>query len=244
MMLAPYADGSPDLGVPDMDPAAHRAFVLHADALGMQVSTHAIGDRGVRCTLDAYEAAATAHGSAGRRHRVEHVEVLHPDDLHRFVRLGVTASMQPLHCAPTVDPYLTPYTDLLGPERLPGAFMWRSLLETGASLAFGSDWPIVTPDVFHGLHVAVTRTNVAGEPLGGYEPQQCVTLAQALDAYTRTAAYAEFQEHDKGLLRAGLLADVTVLSRDLFRHGPQAILGTEVLLTIVGGRIIYRNQAV
>ncbi|HWE62799.1 MAG TPA: amidohydrolase [Chloroflexota bacterium] len=241
MLLDPYGDGSGDLGVPDMDPALHRAFTLQADALGLQVATHAIGDRGVRCTLDAYEAAATANGP-GRRHRVEHIELLHAGDLPRFARLGVIASMQPLHCAPTIDPYLTPYTELIGSQRLPASFLWRSLLESGALLAFGSDWPIVTPDVRQGLHVAVTRTNVAGEPPGGYEPQQCVTLAQALDAYTRGAAYAEHQEHEKGVLRAGMLADVTVFSRDLFAHGQEGILGAKIVLTMVGGRVVYRDD--
>lgn len=242
MMLDPYADGSGDLGVPDMDPAAHRAFVVRADALGLQVATHAIGDRAVRATLDAYEAAGAANGTARRhRHRVEHIEVLHPDDLPRFAQVGAVASMQPLHCAPTIDPYLTPYSDLLGDARLPYAFMWRSLLEHGARLAFGSDWPIVTPDVLQGLHVAVTRANVASEPAGGYEPQQCVTLAQALDAYTRGAAYAEFAEHEKGMLRAGMLADVAVLSCDPFRRDGPSILETRVALTIAGGRIVYRN---
>jgi predicted amidohydrolase YtcJ len=242
MLVAPYSDGSGDVGVPDMDPAAHQAFVARADALGLQVATHAIGDRGVRATLDAYAAVAT-HGGA-RRHRVEHIEVLHPDDVGRFAALGVIASMQPLHCAPTIDPYLTPYSELLGAARLPQAFMWRSLLESGARLAFGSDWPIVSPAVLQGLHVAVTRTNPAGEPAGGYEPQQCVTLAQALDAYSRGAAYAEFAEHEKGMLRPGLLADVTVLSHDPFRDTGLSLLGTKVALTILAGRIVYREEGI
>jgi predicted amidohydrolase YtcJ len=242
MMLAPYSDGSGETGVPDMDPGAHRAFVARADALGLQVATHAIGDRGVRATLDAYAAAAAANGTEGRRHRVEHIEVLHPDDLPRFARAGAIASMQPLHCAPTIDPYQTPYTELIGGDRLPRAFMWRSLLECGARLSFGSDWPIVSPDVMQGLHVAVTRTNVAGVPPGGYEPQQTVTPAQALDAYTRGAAYVEFAEREKGMLRPGMLADVTVLSRDLFSGGSGSILDTRVVLTIVGGHIVYGDQ--
>ena len=241
LMLAPYSDGSGEIGVPDIDPEIHRRFTLHADALGMQVATHAIGDRAVRLTIDHYQAAAEINGTVGRRHRVEHIEVLDAADLPRFARWGITASMQPLHCAPTIDPSQTPYTTLLGPERLPGAFPWRSILETGALLAFGSDWPIVTPDPLKGLHVALTRTNVQGLPPEGYGPQQCVTLAQALDAYTRVAAHAEFQEDQKGVLRAGMLADVTVLSRDLFTAGTGAILGTTALLTVVGGRIVYRS---
>jgi len=245
MMLEPYADGSGDLGEPDIDLDVYARIVLHADALGMQVVTHAIGDRGVRRTLDAYEAAAKANNTARRyRHRVEHIEVLHPDDLLRFSHLGVVASMQPLHCAPTSDPTSSPYTELLGPARVPFAFMWRSILETGAVLSYGSDWPVVTPDVFQGLHVAVTRTHVAGLPPEGYGAQQRITMAQALDAYTRGAAYAEFQERNKGMIRPGMLADLTVFSRDLMSVPSHAILGTEVLLTIVGGRIVHRHPSV
>jgi predicted amidohydrolase YtcJ len=245
MMLAPYADGSGDLGVPDMDPAIYRELVLASDRLGMQIATHAIGDRGVRTALDAYEGAMEANGTRGRhRHRVEHIEVLHWDDLARFARSGITASMQPLHCAPTIDPDQTPYSALLGPERLPNAFAWRSLLESGAHLSFGSDWPIVTPDAMQGLHVALTRTSTGGLPRGGYQPQQCLTLAQALDAYTCGAAYAEFQEDEKGRLQPGMLADVAVLSRDPFSAGTESILGTEVWLTVVGGRAVYRHPTV
>ena len=244
MMLSPYSDGSGEIGVPDMPVEAHRAFAIEADRLGMGVSTHAIGDRAVRCTLDSYQAAVEENNSPRRhRHRVEHIEVLHRDDLRRFAALGVSASMQPLHCAPTIDPNETVYTELLGPERVPGAFVWRSLLESGAQLAFGSDWPVVTPDVFQGLHVAVTRTNIEGLPREGYQPQQRLTLAQALDAYTRGAAHAESQEREKGQLRAGMLADVTILSRDLFALPADAILGTEVLATIVGGRIVHRGTS-
>lgn len=172
-------------------------------------------DRGVRLCLDAYEAAQRANGGRrDRRHRIEHIEVIHPDDIARFGRLGVTASMQPLHAAPTGDPRYTPWTQNVGPGREPYAFVWRSLLEAGAPLAFGSDWPVVTPDVRIGLHTALTRTSMANVPEGGWQPQQCVTAAQALDAYTRGGAYAEAQDHLKGTLRAGMLADITVFARD------------------------------
>jgi predicted amidohydrolase YtcJ len=208
----------------------------------MQVVTHAIGDRGVRETLDAYEAAARANGTSGLRHRVEHIEVSHPDDIPRFARLGVIASMQPLHCAPTTDPNHTPYTALVGPERLPYAFVWRNLLESGATLAFGSDWPVVTPDVFHGLHVALTRTNVAGEPAEGYQPQQRITLAQALDAYTRGAAYAEFQEQRKGTLRPGMLADLAVLSNDPFKMNPADLHAVRSDMTMIEGEVVWERK--
>jgi predicted amidohydrolase YtcJ len=241
LMQQPYAGGD-DAGVPDMDPEVYRDVVLAADWLGLDVATHAIGDRGVRLALDAYEAAQDANRARpGRRHRVEHVEVIHPADIARFGQLGVTASMQPLHAVPTGDPRATPFTLLLGPAREPFSFTWRSLLETGALLAFGSDWPIVSPDVRLGLYTALARQSTAGEPAGGWQPQQSITLAQALDAYTRGAAYAERQEHHKGMLRPGMLADVAVFAQDLFALTPAEIRHVPVALTVVDGRIVHRS---
>jgi predicted amidohydrolase YtcJ len=245
MLFAPYADGSGETGVPNWDPEIYAAIVCEADRLGMQVTTHAIGDRAVHTTLNAYEEAARQNGGdRDLRHRVEHIEVSRPDDMPRFVALKVTASMQPLHAVPTTDPEHTAFTRLVGPERLPYAFRWRSLLETGARVSFGSDWPIVTPDPFKGLHAAVTRTSAVGLPRGGYQPQECVTLAQALDAYTIGAARAEKQEQIKGQLRPGMLADITVFSQDLFAQGTAAILDTKVVLTVLDGRIVYRTEQV
>jgi len=242
LMLEPYADGSGQTGVPDMDPTAYREIVVAADALGMDVATHAIGDRGVRLALDAYEAARHANGGRrGRRGRVEHIEVVHPDDIPRFGQLGVTASMQPLHAAPTTDPRFSPWTRLVGPAREPYAFAWRRLVEAGAPLAFGSDWPVVTPDVRRGLHTALTRANAANEPVGGWQPQLSVTLAQALDAYTRGGAAAEAQDDVKGILRPGLLADITAFTRDLFAVSPDEIPTVGIALTVVDGRIVHRE---
>lgn len=244
LMLEPYADGSGETGVPDMELNAFREIVVEADRLGMDVAVHAIGDRGVRLTLDAYEAARQANGDRrGRRHRVEHIEVGHPADIPRFGRLGVTASMQPYHAAPGADPRTTTWTSLVGRAREPYAFPWRALLETGAPLAFGSDWSVVTPDVRVGLHTALTRTNRANLPEGGWQTQQAVTLAQALDAYTHGAAYAEAREDVKGMLRAGMLADVTVFARDLFTLAPDEIPSVDIALTVVDGRIVYRSHS-
>ncbi len=240
LMLRPYT-GVGGVGVPDMDPGVYGDFVLEADRLEMDIATHAIGDRAVRLVLDAYEAAQKAHGGRrGRRHRVEHIEVIDPADMPRLAALGVTASMQPLHSAPTGDPRTTTWTQFVGPEREPYAFAWRTILETGAHLAFGSDWPIVTPDARAGLFVALTRQNMAGIPLGGWQPQQGVTLAQALEAYTRGAAYAEGQERHKGTLRAGMLADLTVFAQDLFTLSPAEVQTAQVALTVVDGQVVYR----
>jgi predicted amidohydrolase YtcJ len=241
-MIEPYADGSGDIGEPDMDPEVYREIVIAADALDMDVATHAIGDRGVRTALDAYEAAQQANGGRrDRRHRVEHIEVGNPEDQPRFGRLGVTASMQPLHAAPTTDPSTTPWTKLVGPEREPYAFAWRRLLEMGARLSFGSDWPVVTIDARTGIHTAITRTNMEGEPAGGWQPQLNVTLAQALDAYTSGAAYAERQEHLKGTLRRGMLADIAAFAQNPFTLHPNEILTMDVALTVIDGRPVHRT---
>jgi predicted amidohydrolase YtcJ len=242
LMLEPYADGCGDVGVPNLDPPFYREIVAVADELGMNVATHAIGDGGIRLALDTYEYAQQRNGERPqRRHRIEHIEVIHPTDIARFGQRGVTASMQPFHAAPTTDPRTTLWTRLVGPAREPYAFVWRRLLETGAHLAFGSDWPVVTPDVRVGLHTAVTRQNVAREPPGGWQPQLAVTLAQALDAYTAGAARAEGQEKYKGRLRPGMLADITAFAEDLFAIPPSAFPQVEVVLTVVDGQIVHRS---
>ncbi len=241
LLLEPYADGSSATGVPDMELGAYREIVVAADGLGMDVATHAIGDRGVRLALDAYEEARRVNGDRDRRHRVEHIEVGRPSDLARFARLGVTASMQPLHAVPTGDPRFTPWTRLVGPVREPYAFAWRRLIESGAALAFGSDWPVVTPDARLGVHTALTRATVGGEPRGGWQPQQSLTLAQALDAYTRGAARAEGQDGVKGMLRAGMLADVTVFAQDLFALQPAELMRVDIALTVVDGQVVHRT---
>ncbi|MGH2346905.1 MAG: amidohydrolase, partial [Chloroflexota bacterium] len=243
LMLDPYADGSGDTGIPDMDPQAHREIAIEADRLGMDVATHAIGDRGVRLTLDAYEAAARANpGRRHRRHRIEHIETIHPADIPRFAQLGVTASMQPLHAVPNEDPRTSPWTTLVGPARLPWAFPWRLLTRSGAIVSFGSDWPVVTPDPRLGIHAALTRRTPLGEPAGGWRPDQCLTLAETLHAYTQGGAYAESMEASKGILREGALADLTCFGHDLFALSPQEILKTEVVLTVVDGQVVHRTR--
>jgi predicted amidohydrolase YtcJ len=241
LLLEPYADGSNATGIPDMDPDLYRDLVIRADALGMDVATHAIGDRGSELALDAYGAALEGNGSVDVRHRIEHIEVLAPRNTGRFRELGITASMQPLHAAPTGNPQFSPWTALVGPRREPFGFAWQSLLTAGASLAFGSDWPIVSPDVRLGLHTAMTRADVEGEPRGGWQPQQCLTLAQALHAYTTGAAHAEREEGRKGTLAHGMLADITVFERDLFTVSPAEIPAVGIALTVVDGHVVHRT---
>lgn len=242
-MLAPYADGSGETGVPDMDPEAHREICIAADRLGMEIATHAIGDRGVRLTLDAYEAAGQANpGRHQRRHRIEHIETIDPADIPRVGRLGITASMQPLHAVPNEDPTTAPWALLAGPERARHAFPWRSLSRTGAVLSFGSDWPVVTPDPRTGIHAAITRRTRDGEPRGGWFPEQALTLGETLNAYTVGGAHAEGREERKGMLREGMLADLTCFDHDLFALQPAEILHAKVVLTVLDGEVVYRTS--
>lgn len=243
MMFEPYSDGSGDVGVPDMDPDAYREIAVMADGLDMDVATHAIGDRGVHTAIDTYEATGLNNPSRlRRRHRIEHIETIQPQDIPRIGALGITASMQPLHAAPTTDPRYTPYTKMIGRQREPYAFNWRSIVEGGARLSFGSDWPIVTCDVRPGIHTALTRQTVEGEPSCGWNPHQCVTLGQAVDAYTTGAAYAESQETIKGALCPGMLADITVFAEDLYCLAPHEMLGVPIALTVVDGRVVHRAK--
>ncbi|HWX25154.1 MAG TPA: amidohydrolase [Vicinamibacteria bacterium] len=239
-LLAPYAD-NPALGAGETRwaPEALKEAVVDADAQGLQVYLHAIGDRAVRTALDAYEAALRAHGPRDRRGRIEHVETIDPVDIPRFQKLGVIASMQPLHASP-VPNTLDIWAGNLGPERASRGFAWARLEHAGARLAFGSDWPVVTADVFQGLYCALTRKTPAGSPPGGWFPEQSVGLESALRHYTADGAYASFEEQQKGTLAAGRLADVIVVSEDLFAEPPEALLKARVLLTLVEGQEVFR----
>jgi predicted amidohydrolase YtcJ len=238
-MLEPYADDAKLAGSLNYTPEQFRKNVLELDRRHFQIMTHAIGDRAIRTALDAYASAAQAHGPRDRRFRIEHIEITTPADIFRFGRLGVIASMQPYHCYPNTDTVET-WGRPIGPKRLPYAFPWHDLLTAGAKLVFGSDWPVVSIDPFIGIQNAVTRQTDAGQPPGGWVGRQRITLEQALAAYTRDAAFAEFEEKQKGSLAPGKLADVAVLSQDLFAIPPLKISQTTVLLTVVGGKVVYR----
>ncbi len=238
-VLEPYPDGG--TGLPNWLPEALKAAVVAADKAGLQVYLHAIGDRGVRMALDAHEAAQKANGPRDRRGRVEHIETISTTDYPRFAALGVIASMQPLHANPDQN-LMDVWAKNAGPDRASRGFGWGSLERAGARLAFGSDWPVVTSDVRRGLYCAVTRKTRAGSPAGGWHPEQAVSLESALRHYTSDAAYASFEEDIKGSLAPGKLADIVVLGDDLFRLVPETILTTPVLMTVVGGRVVYRGD--
>jgi predicted amidohydrolase YtcJ len=240
-MLAPYSD-DPALGKgePNWEPAALNAAVTAVDEAGLQVYLHAIGDRGVRMALDAHEAAARANGARDRRGRIEHIETIDPADYPRFKALGVIASMQPLHANPDVN-NSDVWSRNAGPDRAGRGFSWGNVQRAGGRLVFGSDWPVVTSDVFRGLYVAVTRKTREGTPPGGWLPEQAVTLEEALRHYTIDGAYGAFEEAERGSLTAGKWADLAVLSTDLFEVPPAEILKAKVLLTMLGGRTVHRD---
>jgi predicted amidohydrolase YtcJ len=240
-MLAPYAN-RPTAGEPLMTAADLDRIVAALDRLGWQVWIHAIGDRGVRMSLDAFERAAAANPAPalGRRHRLEHIETIDPADIPRFGRLGVLAVQQPFHANPSPS-QLDVWTANIGSERSSRGWVLRSISDAGGRLAMGSDWPVVSLDPRLELHMAATRETPEGIPKGGWLPEQRIPLAAAIDAYTAGAAYASFDEDRKGTLKPGLLADIVVLSKDILSLPPERLLEAVVDWTIFDGRVVYRR---
>jgi predicted amidohydrolase YtcJ len=242
-MLAPYVDEPSTAGEPRLNAEALDRLVTDLDKRGWQILIHAIGDRAVRMGLDAFARAATANATLARerRHRLEHIETIDPADIPRFAKLSVIASMQPYHSLP--DPALMPvWTTSIGEERASRGWMFGSIAKAGGRIAFGSDWPVVTMDPILGIHVAVNRTTPDGVPEGGWLPGERLTVRQAVDAYTRTAAWASFDEHRKGSLERDMLADIVVLSKDIFTIPPARLSEVEVALTVFDGRIVYQRS--
>ncbi len=237
-LLAPYADDPGNTGLIVSTPEHLRDVSIRALRAGFQVATHAIGDRGNRNALDAYEAALKAIPTADHRFRIEHAQVIDPADIPRFAQLGVIPSMQAVHA--TSDMYWA--ADRLGPSRVLFAYAWRSLLNTGVIIPDGSDMPVERVNPLFSFHAAATRQDDRGWPPGGWLPAQRMTREEALEGMTLWAAYAGFQEHDLGSLTAGKYADFVVLDRDIMTVGDNDILGTKVLATYVGGRAVYEGN--
>ncbi len=241
LMLDPYSDrptgndGRPYVGLAVTSVATLRGICEDAVKRNYQVCTHAIGDRANRETLDTYEAALKGV-AADRRFRVEHAQLLAPDDIPRFAKLGVIASMQPTHC--TSD--MRWVDERVGPERAKGAYAWASMLKSGARIAGGSDFPVESQNPFLGIYAAVTRQNLEGQPPEGWHAEQRMTREQALRAYTLDAAYAAFEENVKGSLAPGKLADFVVIDRDIMTCPPREIADTRVLMTVIGGDAVYK----
>ena len=235
LMVESYADKPGDVGDALYRAEHFNRLAAAADKLGLQIHVHCCGDGAVRRTLDGYAHAQAVNGRRDSRHRIEHIEVIMPSDVARFAELGVIASMQPLHAPLTVSG-ADVWPQRAGQARWPLSFAWETLRRAGAHLAYGSDWPVVSMNPLWGLHAARTR-----QPWTTGQPDQRQTLADLLVGYTRDAAYAEFQEHAKGMLRPGLLADVVVLSADLFATPDDAIKDVVPRLTMCDGQVVFRN---
>jgi hypothetical protein len=238
-MSHPYADDAENSGLPMplmVPPSMIEEIARNADNAGMQLCTHAIGDRAISEILDAYEKVG-GQNPAAHRFRVEHAQHTREEDFVRFRKLGVIASMQPYHA---IDDGRW-VEKRIGQERARSSYAWKSMLNAGAVLAFGSDWPVAPLDPLLGIYAAVTRATLDGKNPGGWYPEQRLTVEEALRAYTQGCAYASFQEKDGGTISPGKFADLTVLSEDLFQIPPERIKDTRVDITIVGGRVVYKR---
>lgn len=237
----PYADDPRTKGLLLYEPAELERMVLAADEAWIQLAVHAIGDRANALVLDAVEKLVAARGAHDRRFRVEHAQVVRPQDLDRWKRLGVVASIQPSH---TIDD-MRWAEKRIGKARLAGAYNFRAFLDKGIPVAFGTDWSVEPLDPRLGLYAAVTREYPEGGPAGGWKPEEKLTLAEAIDLYTRGSAFAEGAEREKGTLEPGKLADLVVFAEDLFAHekaAPRRILSAPVAMTVAGGRVVFEAK--
>ena len=237
-LLKPYSDEPDNRGILSAEmhpPEAMRERLMQADAAGLQLRVHAIGDRAISMVLDMFEAIEKANGYHDQRMTIEHAQHTAPDDLERFARLHVIASMQPYHA---IDDGRW-VEARIGHERARTSYAWRSLLDHGVTLAFGTDWYVAPLNPLLGLYAAVTRATLDGKNPQGWIPEQRITLAEAVEAYTLGSAFAEFQEKEKGSITAGKLADMVILSEDIFAIKSEAIRNVKVETTIVGGRLVY-----
>jgi len=233
-MIEPYSDDVENRGLPFYTQAALDSFVQKANDMGFQVGIHAIGDLGNRMALDAFEKAQGGRRSP-LRNRIEHSQIIALEDIPRFAELGVIAAMQPIHA--TSDMNMA--EDRIGPERILGGYAWRRLLDTGAIIASGSDFPVEKPNPFLGLYAAVTRQDYSGMPEGGWYKDQALTRAEALHSFTLAAAFAAHQENRLGSLEPGKWADFIIVDRDYFEIPAAEIDDIQVLQTWVGGQLVF-----
>ena len=230
-LLEPYSDDGGNMGLFLTNPDSVIAKVREINFAGFQANIHCIGYRANRTALDIFE----AHGNPHLRNRIEHAQILHPDDIPRFSRLGVIPSMQPTHCTSDM-----PWAEeRLGSHRIKGAYAWQSLIRAGSMIPAGSDAPIEHPDPIAGIYAAVTLQDKSGNPKQGWAPEERMTMQQVISAFTEWPAFASFQEHRLGKIEAGFFADFTVLSHPIESLSGAEILTTDVLFTIVNGKIVY-----
>ena len=239
-LLTPYNDKKEEKGLIAVPQDEVDAIVKKCLSAGYQVAMHAIGDYANRIALNAVERAMKEVPTHDPRIRIEHAQILAPEDIPRFSRLGVIASMQPIHCP--MDMAFAEFR--VGQARMKGAYAWMSLIESGAIIAGGSDvpdFPIEYSNPFWGIYAAITRQDLEGNPQGGWYPEQKVSRLAALKMFTIHAAYAAFEENLKGSLAPGKLADLVIISNDILAVPERELLDTEVLATILGGKVVYTN---
>jgi predicted amidohydrolase YtcJ len=240
LMIEPYEDKPDTKGIMLVPTAVANNWIRSADKEGFQIRLHACGDGAVRFGLDCFEEAQKRNGRRDARHSIEHIENIHAHDAARFQELGVIASVQPEHLAITPRYSDNPYRQRLGKEREKLSWPNKTLLDNRAVLALGSDYPVVELNPMIELYRAVTRVHNDGQPEGGWNPEQKLTLSEALRAYTFGSAYAAHRENEIGTLEAGKLADIVVLDRNLFEIPAEDILKAKVLLTVMDGKVVYQ----
>ncbi|HJW94922.1 MAG TPA: amidohydrolase [Thermoanaerobaculia bacterium] len=233
-LLAPYSDDPGNCGLVLANTEHIADVAKRAIAAGFQVNTHAIGDRGVRNVIDGYEQAGV---SPEKRFRIEHFQVVAPGDFTRVVRDGIIASMQPTHATSDMD-----WAERrIGPQRIRGAYAWRTVLKTGGRLALGSDFPVEAVNPWFGIYSAVTRQDHNDNPRGGWYPEQRLTLPEAIRGFTADAAFAAFEEGSRGTIEPGKLADFTIVDGDPYSKPASELWKTQVRMTVVGGEIVYQH---
>jgi hypothetical protein len=240
-MYEPYSNQGANTGIFVTPREKLEEYILAADHAGISVAVHAIGDRANGDLLDIFSSVEKQNGRRDHRFRIEHAQHLRPRDYTRFHELDVVASMQPYH---VIDDGRWA-EGRIGRERCASSYAYRSLLETGTRLAFGSDWPVAPLSPLLGIDAAVNRRTLDGKNPDGWFPDQRISVAEAIEAYTLSAAYAGFEEQDRGSLEPGKLADFVVLSRDILADGERNhIADARVLATVVGGKIVFQDPAI
>ena len=237
-MLEPFTDNHSDKGIFITPPDSLYYFISNADKKGLNVMVHAIGDNAIRTQLNIFERISKENGDKDRRFRIEHAQHIAPQDIPRFAQLKVIPSMQPYHA---IDDgrYAEKY---LGRERCKTTYAFKSLFDAGATIAFGSDWFVAPPAPLEGIYAAVTRRTLDDKNPNGWFPEQKITVEQALKAYTVNAAYASFEEKDKGSLEVGKLGDFVLLGTDIRTISPEKIKDVKVVMTVIGGKIVFKNN--